>query len=87
MKHPADCLNEISQFEFKEWLLPAMTQSECLNASVGRYGCQLPGTIAYPARNLLWITNETQCDVDGMLYGNFRENELRKQTKINPIPI
>lgn len=54
-------------FTFANWITPATTEAECVAAEKGRYGCRLYGSKSFPFDNILWIEDEKQCEIAGVM--------------------
>ena len=62
---PDDCpefevVNDGIRWWWRTWLVPAMSEEECVNQRDGRYGCQLPG----PEKTLMWLKGD-DCECFG----------------------
>ena len=55
---PEECLTALNVW--RTWLTPAMSETECRNKNVSRYGCQQPGI----EKHLVWLGDE-ECDCRG----------------------
>jgi hypothetical protein len=79
-------VTEQNYWYWRTWMMPAMTEADCVSQAPGRYGCYLP---MYPDRHLNWF-NESACDCyDGVMMngwewrgGEWRGGQVRKTEKM-----
>jgi len=79
-------VTEQGYWYWRTWVVPAVTEGECLSEVYGRYGCYLP---VYPDLHLNWF-NSTACECyNGVMVnawewsqGEWRGGQVRKMEKV-----